>query len=159
LNAAASFAARGAHAREVERTSRRNESTKGGAMDTGSKMTKYDERAPERVQQRVTVTPRVDVYENANELLLVADIPGATKESVSIQLDKGQLTIEASRREDKVGSPLVAEYRAIDYARVFAIPQGIDGSKIDAQLSGGVLRLRLPKSEALKPRRIEVRAN
>jgi HSP20 family protein len=128
-------------------------------MDTGSKMTKYDERAPERVQQRVTVTPRVDVYENANELLLVADIPGATKESVSIQLDKGQLTIEASRREDKIGSPLVAEYRAIDYARVFAIPQGIDGSKIDAQLSGGVLRLRLPKSEALKPRRIEVRAN
>jgi HSP20 family molecular chaperone IbpA len=128
-------------------------------MDTGSKMTKYDERAPERVQQRVTVTPRVDVYENANELLLVADIPGATKESVSIQLDKGQLTIEASRREEKVGSPLVAEYRSIDYARVFAIPQGIDGSKIDAQLSGGVLRLRLPKSEALKPRRIEVRAN
>jgi HSP20 family molecular chaperone IbpA len=128
-------------------------------MDTGSKMTKYDERAPERVQQRVTVTPRVDVYESANELLLVADIPGATKESVSIQLDKGQLTIEASRREEKVGSPLVAEYRSIDYARVFAIPQGIDGSKIDAQLSGGVLRLRLPKSEALKPRRIEVRAN
>ncbi len=128
-------------------------------MDTGSKLTKYDERAPERVQQRVTVTPRVDVYESANELLLVADIPGATKESVSIQLDKGQLTIEASRREEKVGSPLVAEYRSIDYARVFAIPQGIDGSKIDAQLSGGVLRLRLPKSEALKPRRIEVRAN
>lgn len=128
-------------------------------MNTGSKMSKYDERAPERVQQRVTITPRVDVYENANELLLLADVPGATKESVAIQLDKGQLTIEASRGEEKLGSPLVAEYRSIDYARVFAIPQGIDASKIDAQLSGGVLRLRLPKSEALKPRRIEVRTS
>jgi HSP20 family molecular chaperone IbpA len=128
-------------------------------MENGPKMTKYEERAPERVNQRFTVAPRVDVYENANELLLVADVPGATKESVSIHLDKGQVTIEASRREDVTGSQLIAEYRPTDYARVFAVPQGIDASKIDAQLSGGVLRLRLPKSEALKPRRIEVRSS
>ncbi|HMI84964.1 MAG TPA: Hsp20/alpha crystallin family protein [Polyangiaceae bacterium] len=128
-------------------------------MDNGPKMTKYDERSPERVKQRFTVAPRVDVYENANELLLVADMPGATKESVSIQLDKGQVTIEASRAEDMTGPSLVSEYRPTDYARVFSIPQGIDASKIDAQLSGGVLRLRLPKSDALKPRRIEVRSS
>jgi HSP20 family molecular chaperone IbpA len=128
-------------------------------MDNSPKMTKYEDRGPERVNQRFTVAPRVDVYENANELLLVADMPGATKESVSIQLDKGQVTIEASRGDEVTGSPLVAEYRPTDYARVFAIPQGIDGSKIDAQLNGGVLRLRLPKSEALKPRRIEVRSS
>jgi HSP20 family molecular chaperone IbpA len=128
-------------------------------MESSPKMTKYDERAPERVKQRFTVAPRVDVYENANELLLVADVPGVTKESVSIQLDKGQLTIEASRSDDATGSPLIAEYRPSDYVRVFAVPQGIDAAKIDAQLTGGVLRLRLPKSEALKPRRIEVRAS
>jgi HSP20 family protein len=129
-------------------------------MDSSSpKMTKYEDRSPERVKQRFTVAPRVDVYENANELLLVADVPGVTKESVSIQLDKGQVTIEASRADEIAGSPLVAEYRPADYARVFSIPQGIDASKIDAQLSGGVLRLRLPKSEALKPRRIEVRSS
>jgi HSP20 family molecular chaperone IbpA len=40
----------------------------------------------------------------------------------------------------------------------FSVPQGIDASKIDAQLSAGVLRLRLPKSDAVKPRRIEVKA-
>jgi HSP20 family protein len=124
----------------------------------GSKMTKHDDRKLERVQQRLTVAPRVDVYENANELLLVADVPGATKESVSIQLEKGQLTIEATRGPMLEGSPLVEEYRSADYARVFAIPQGIDAANIDAQLSSGVLRLRLPKSDALKPRRIDVRA-
>ena len=128
-------------------------------MDNSPKMTKYDERAPERVQQRATVAMRVDVYEDANELLLLCDVPGATKESVSIQLDKGQVTIEASRSDEVQGSQLIAEYRPTDYARVFAVPQGIDASKIDAQLSGGVLRLRLPKSDALKPRRIEVRSS
>jgi HSP20 family molecular chaperone IbpA len=121
-------------------------------------MTKYEERSPERVQQRTTVAPRVDVYENANELLLLCDVPGATQESVSIQLDKGLLTIEANRKDEPTGSSLVAEYRPSDYARVFSVPQGIDAAKIDAHLSGGVLRLRLPKSEALKPRRIEVRS-
>jgi HSP20 family molecular chaperone IbpA len=127
-------------------------------MENSPKMTKYEERGPERVKQRFTVAPRVDVYENANELLLVADVPGANKESVSIQLDKGQVTIEATRNDDVSGSPVVAEYRPTDYVRVFAVPQGIDATKIDAQLTGGVLRLRLPKSEALKPRRIEVRS-
>lgn len=127
-------------------------------MEKNPNMTKYDERAPERVQQRSTVAPRVDVYEDANELLLLCDVPGATKESVSIQLDKGQLTIEARRAEETQGTPLIREYAPSDYARVFSVPQGIDAAKIDAQLSGGVLRLRLPKSEALKPRRIEVRS-
>lgn len=127
-------------------------------MDNSPKMTKYDERAPERVQQRSTVAPRVDVYEDSNELLLLCDVPGVAKESVSIQLEKGQLTIEASRKDEIAGTPLIQEYRPSDYVRVFSVPQGIDSSKIDAQLSGGVLRLRLPKSEALKPRRIEVRS-
>ena len=95
-------------------------------MENSPKMTKYEERAPERVKQRSTVAPRVDVYENANELLLVADVPGATKESISIQLDNGQVTIEATRRDESAGSQLIAEYRPADYARVFAVPQGID---------------------------------
>ena len=127
-------------------------------MESSPKMTKHEDRLPERVKQRVTVAPRVDVYENANELLLLADVPGATQESVSVQLEKGQLTIEATRHGAPEGTPLAEEFRPADYVRVFAIPQGIDASKIDAQLSSGVLRLRLPKSDALKPRRIEVRS-
>ena len=111
----------------------------------------------EAVQQRETVAPVVDVYENVDELLLLVDVPGATNDGIEVQLDKGQLTILAKRHEDAPGPLLAAEYRAHDYLRVFSVPQGIDPSKIDAQLSGGVLRLRLPKSESVKPRRIEVR--
>jgi HSP20 family molecular chaperone IbpA len=111
----------------------------------------------ETVQQRETVAPVVDVYENVDELLLLVDVPGATNEGIDVQLDKGQLTILAKRQEQPPGALLAEEYRCSDYLRIFSVPQGIDPSKIDAQLSGGVLRLHLPKSESVKPRRIEVK--
>ena len=111
----------------------------------------------EAVQQREAMAPVVDVYENVDELLLLVDVPGATNDGIDVQLDKGQLTILAKRREDAPGSLLAAEYRSCDYLRVFSVPQGIDPSTIDAELRGGVLRVRLPKSEAVKPRRIEVK--
>jgi HSP20 family molecular chaperone IbpA len=111
----------------------------------------------EAVQQREVVAPAVDVYENSDELLLLVDVPGATNEGIDVQLDKGQLTILAKRSEDAPGALLTGEYRTCDYLRVFSVPQGIDPAKIDAQLGGGVLRLRLPKADSVKPRRIEVK--
>lgn len=108
-------------------------------------------------EQRDSVAPPVDVYENGDELLLVADMPGATHEGIDVQLDKGQLTIRAKRSEEPTGAPIAAEFRPRDYFRIFSVPQGIDAAKIDAQLTAGVLHLRLPKSESLKPRRIEVK--
>jgi HSP20 family protein len=114
---------------------------------------------PERVRQRATLQPVVDVYENQDELLLVADVPGARNDGVSVHLDNNQLTIEARRVDDSPpGSALITESRSYDYFRAFTVPRGIDASKIEAQLTGGVLWLHLPKSEALKPRRIEVKA-
>jgi len=111
----------------------------------------------ETVQQREAVAPAVDVYENSDELLLLVDVPGATNEGIDVQLDKGQLTISAKRSEDASGSLVAGEYRPSDYHRVFSVPQGIDATKIDAQLGGGVLRLKLPKADSVKPRRIEVK--
>ena len=113
--------------------------------------------SPERVQQRASVAPRVDVYENDRELLVLADVPGARKESVQVELHKGQLTLEARREASSHGSTLFAEYRPVDYHRVFLVPEGIDGSKIEAELTAGVLRVKLPKSDALRPRRIEIK--
>jgi HSP20 family protein len=120
-------------------------------------LARNQERSAERVAQRATVQPVVDVYENQDELLLVADVPGARKDGVSVHLDNGQLTIEARRSDDLPGAALITESRQYDYFRAFTVPQGIDASKIEAQLNSGVLRLHLPKSDALKPRRIEVK--
>lgn len=118
----------------------------------------HGERATERVNARPTVTPPVDVYENQDELLLVADLPGATKDSIQIHFERGQLTLEAARADAPSGAVLTAEHRPRDYFRAFAIPQGVDAAKIDAELRAGVLRLRLPKAEAIKPRKIAVKA-
>jgi len=108
-------------------------------------------------RQRDTVVPPVDVYENSEELLLVADVPGASHDGIDVQLEKGQLTILAKRGEETAVAAVAAEYRPRDYFRVFSVPQGIDASKIDAQLNAGVLWLRLPKQESLRPRRIDVK--
>ena len=126
-------------------------------MSNTTHLAKQTTRSAEPVQHQDTIAPTVDVYENADELLVVADVPGASHDGIDVQLEKGQLTILARRGGETTGTPVATEYRSRDYFRVFFVPQGIDASKIDAQLNAGVLRLRLPKSESLKPRRIEVK--
>lgn len=126
-------------------------------MSNATQLAKHATRSAEPVQHDDTVAPPVDVYENGDELLVVADVPGANHDGIEVQLEKGQLTILARRGGETTGTPVATEYRSQDYFRVFSVPQGIDASKIDAQLTAGVLRLRLPKSESLKPRRIEVK--
>ena len=126
-------------------------------MNTTAHLAKRANGSLEPVQHHDTVAPPVDVYENAEELLVVADVPGAAHDGIDVQLEKGQLTILAKRVDENRGDPVAMEYRSRNYFRVFSVPQGIDASKIDAQLSAGVLRLRLPKAESLKPRRSEVK--
>lgn len=118
---------------------------------------KYEDHKPEAVEDRAWVAPLVDVYENDNEVLLIADLPGVTRESLDINLDKDQLTIVGRIIEETVGHVVGQEYQAVDYRRSFMLPNGIDAAKISAELSQGVLNLRLPKSEAVKPRQIEVK--
>jgi HSP20 family protein len=127
--------------------------------NTTQNLAPRNQDTPERVQQRATTPPRVDVFENANELLVYADVPGVAKEAVTIHVDKGVLTLEARREAREREPSLAREHRPADYYRVFTVPQGIDASKIEAQLSSGVLRVKLPKSESLKPRRIEIKAS
>jgi len=116
------------------------------------------QRRSEPQQRGQVVAPPVDVYENREEFLLIADMPGVVREDLRIHLDKGQLTIQAGRPESARGKLLAAEARATDYRRAFSVPQGIDVDKIAADLKDGVLYVHLPKSAELKPRQIQVRA-
>jgi HSP20 family protein len=122
-------------------------------MTTETNMRKRDNDVPEKLaQQRVTVLPAVDIFENKDELLIFADLPGVTKEDLSINFDKGQLTLEG--RPGEFGP----DEEVFDYRRTFVVSQGIEADKISANLQNGVLRLTLPKPAALKPRQIEVKA-
>lgn len=127
-----------------------------------SHQTDIVKREPQSLVQsdlRPAITPACDIYESDDEILVVADVPGATADMLDINLEKGELTLEA-RREAPVqpGTFLGVEYRDCDFRRRFAVPGGIDADRISAELREGVLHLHLPKSEALKPRQIPVQA-
>jgi HSP20 family protein len=108
------------------------------------------------------VNPAIDVYENKDEFLITLDVPGARADSVRVELENGRLTISAhadAKVDSGPGGLDVTHRRAREYQRSFVVPDGVDGAAITAELSQGVLRVRLPKSEARKPRVIPVRAS
>jgi len=122
-------------------------------MNTETKIRKHEENLPEKMAQRAAVAPAVDIFENKEQLLIVADLPGVAKEDLSIHFDKGHLTLEG--RIKSFGH----DEEPFDYRRTFVIPQGVDAEKIAANLQNGVLRVTLPKPAAMKPRQITVTAS
>lgn len=129
-------------------------------MSNDTNLKKRAGDTPEKAQDRATtIAPFVDIYENADELLVVADLPGVAKDQMTINFDKGQLTIEGRRTRTNTERQVASEYRQLDYYRQFLVPQGIETDKIAAELDHGVLRVHLPKSAALKPRQIAIKSS
>src|SRR5262245_40438935 len=114
--------------------------------------------ATAEVTRGVTYTPRVDILETENELLLFADLPGVTQDDVDIRFESGELTLNARRPSPEArGEGWLWEFQPGDYFRAFSISEQIDAGKIWAELKNGVLTLHLPKVEAAKPRKIAVK--
>lgn len=116
------------------------------------------ENLSEANRQIPTVTPVVDILENDDEILLFADMPGVSREDVVVNIENGQLALSGRRKMSTAGAATWEEFGEVEYRRVFSVPQAINVGKVGAELKEGVLRLRLPKSEAAKPRQIEIKA-
>jgi len=112
----------------------------------------------EQTKPGVVFTPSVDIFETDRELTLLADLPGVNAENLSIDLRENTLTltgeVEPFERADE--EDILIEYEIGKYYRQFSLSNVIDQSKINANLTDGVLRLTLPKVEEVKPRKIEV---
>lgn len=119
---------------------------------------KTEGRAMGQSRQLPALTPVVDIYENDNEILLFADMPGVTKKDISVNIDNGKLSVSGVRRLETAGTASWEEFGDVEYLRNFSVPQTIDVAKVNAELKDGVLKLHLPKSEAAKPRQIEIKA-
>lgn len=102
--------------------------------------------------------PAVDIFEDPDGLTVVADVPGATDEGIEIDLDDKTLTISADviDGQGEEEHEVVREWAPGRYYRQFTISDRIDRDRIDATLNDGVLRLRLPKIEQARPRKITV---
>ena len=104
--------------------------------------------------------PNVDILEQADELVLMADLPGADADAIDIHFEDGDLTIHAQvkPRQEEHTAYLLHEFGVGDFYRTFRISEALDASKITAEYADGVLTLHLPKAEESKPRKISVRS-
>jgi len=86
----------------------------------------------ERTPTRPVYAPNVDILENADELTLVADVPGVNPDGVDIQYERGELTLRGrvAPRTEQPGF-LLNEYGVGDFHRVFQLGEGVDNTKID----------------------------
>jgi HSP20 family protein len=111
----------------------------------------------ERTRTGTTYNPRFDIVETEDELVMHGDLPGVTSENLDVRFENERLVIHGKaepRHQDH--EFIYGEYGIGDYYREFQVVEGIDPDKIFADLKNGVLCVHLPKSEAIKPRRIEV---
>ncbi len=110
-------------------------------------------------QSRITFTPRFDVWENDQEYVLAGDLPGVAPEDLDVHYEKQELTIygKVAPRIGGSGRTLSVEYGVGDFHRSFRLSDAINGSAIAAELKGGVLTVRLPKREEVRPRKIAVK--
>ncbi len=115
--------------------------------------------APERTSSATTYTPRCDIFETDDELVLGADLPGVEPRDVDVRFENGELTICGRCAPRQVGANyLDFEYGVGDFYRAFTVGEAIDSDKIAAELEQGVLTVHLPKTEAVKPKKITVKA-
>ncbi|MCG6912001.1 MAG: Hsp20/alpha crystallin family protein [Deltaproteobacteria bacterium] len=105
-------------------------------------------------------TPDVDIFESDKDITLLADMPGVSTDSMTIDLRDDVLTLTGEAENDGETSedPILMEYGVGKYYRQFTLSEVIDQAKITAELKDGVLRLVLPKVERATPRKISVSA-
>lgn len=102
--------------------------------------------------------PAVDVHENAERILLVADLPGMEQSDLDITIDKNVLTV---RGERKVAAPGEGSYQHRErvqgpFTRAFTLPATVDVDAVSAEMKSGVLAITLPKKAEAKPRQIKI---
>ena len=114
----------------------------------------------ETSREEVALIPPVDVVEDTAGITLYADLPGVPKEKLNLHVDADNLTIEG-----EVGLELPASMESTRaevslprYRRTFTLSRELDADKISAELTNGVLKLRIPKAEHALPRKIEISA-
>jgi HSP20 family protein len=104
---------------------------------------------------------RLDAIRRENEVELRFDLPGIDPESIDVTVDRGVLTVSASRSEEYTEGekPFIRERVLGSYARRVRLSDAVDADKIEASYTDGVLTVHVPVLEQAKPRKIEVRAD
>lgn len=127
--------------------------------DTLKQENRTDAATLERTRGGTTYNPRVDIFESDEELVLYGDLPGVEPNALDVHFENRELVIHGKVAPRQKGVHyLYSEYGIGDFYRAFTIGEDIDARRISAELKHGVLTIHLPRTEAVKPRRIDVKA-
>ena len=120
-------------------------------------LTKKNHASTETAPRR-TLVPRYEVEETADAVVITAYVPGVTREALETSVDGENLTVFARRTTPPEDwTPVYRESSPADYRLVLELDHRINRDAVRAELNQGVLTLTLPKAEAVKPRRIEIK--
>jgi len=117
---------------------------------------------PGSLDENMQWRPSADIVETDNEYTIKADLPEVKKDDIDIRVENGILTLSGERRVEKSTDDEKQHRRETFYgrfARSFSLPDDVDTVKISAECREGVLKVHLPKSEAKKPKSIEVQVS
>ena len=121
-----------------------------------------DADAPYRTAPAVAWTPAIDVTEDADKIVLFADLPGLQEKDIDVQIEKDVLTLKGERKIDRAEQRDAEHYRRFErqsgsFVRTFTLPPTVDTERVAAQLKDGVLTLTLPKKPEAQPKKISVK--
>jgi HSP20 family molecular chaperone IbpA len=137
----------------AEKKSRKNVATResGDVQETA---------AGDTSRERLFLRPPVDIWEDGENITLQMDMPGVSRDRLTIQAAQDSLLVEGSAQIDVPAEieALYADVRSTQYRRSFVLSRELDAEKIDAALRDGVLTLQIPKREEVRARKIAVRA-
>ena len=107
--------------------------------------------------ERGYFVPKVNIVETKDSFILEAEMPGVSKEGLEVLLEGNELAIVGRRQTGVPGAePVYRESSPRDFRREFVLDPSIDTSKLSATIEQGVLTVTLPKTEKVKPRKIQV---
>ena len=113
-----------------------------------------------RAVQATNIMP-VDVYETGESVVVKAFMPGLTPDELTISLDQQTLTMHGEPQQQALDGmrTILQERPTVAFTRTLSLPATVDAEKVQAELANGVLTLTLPKSEAARPRKIQIKAD
>ena len=133
--------------------------TLGRLTDLRDEIDRFFEAPIARTSDFLGWTPAFDVYEEKDNFIVKAELPGMKREDINVSLQDGNLIISGERKSE-TKSEDAEVYRAERYfgkfQRSVALPTLVAADKVKAQYKDGVLTVTLPKSEEAKPKQIEV---
>jgi HSP20 family protein len=125
---------------------------------SGDAQAKGQGQLTQKQEPSLVLAPPADIFENGDGIGIVIDMPGVTKDRLTVKSDRNELVIEGEASIDMPSAmqSAYAEVRSARYRRTFVLTNELDADSVEASMKDGVLSIRIPKRAELKPRQIEI---